>query len=86
MKNIISRGISRALARNRPQQPEKPEADPPNNNGIQMPRDQSEILSRCLSIDLEVDPKEARIFAFAAVPVGEGKGIVHRRGDPSKAI
>lgn len=28
---------------------------------------QSDILDRCVSIDLEVDPKEAKIFAFAAV-------------------
>ena len=27
----------------------------------------SDILARCVSIDLEVDPKTARIFAFAAV-------------------
>ena len=51
-----------------------------------MPREHSEILSRCLSIDLEVDPKEARIFAFAAVPEGDGEGIVHRKGDPKAAL
>ncbi|MEP3328931.1 RecQ family ATP-dependent DNA helicase [Sedimentitalea sp.] len=51
-----------------------------------MPRDQSEILSRCLSIDLEVDPREARIFAFAAVPEGGGEGIVHRKGDLRTAL
>jgi ATP-dependent DNA helicase RecQ len=74
MKNIISRGIAKALSRARPQQPEKSEAASAGDIGIQMPRDHSEILSRCLSIDLEVDPKEARIFAFAAVPEGEGGG------------
>src|SRR6056297_3863195 len=86
MKNIFSRGISRALSRSRPQQPEKAEADPPDNIGSQMPRDQFEILSRCLSIDLEVDPKEARIFAFAVVPEVDGEGIVHRKGDPKAAL
>ena len=28
---------------------------------------QSDILDRCVSIDLEVDPEKAKIFAFAAV-------------------
>jgi ATP-dependent DNA helicase RecQ len=86
MKNIISRGISKAFGRSRPQQPEKPKADPPEQSGIQMPRDQSKILSRCLSIDLEVDPKEALIFAFAAVPEGGGEGIVHRKGHARAAL
>lgn len=86
MKNIISRGIAKALSRARPQQPEKSNADSAGDIGIQMPRDHSEILSRCLSIDLEVDPKEARIFAFAAVPEGEGGGIVHRKGHPKAAF
>ena len=27
----------------------------------------TELLSNCLSIDLEVDPKTAKVFAFAAV-------------------
>lgn len=86
MKNIITRGISKALGRSRPQEPKKPKADPSENSGFQMLRDQSEILSRCLSIDLEIDPKEARIFAFAAVPAGDGVGIVHRKGDPNAAL
>ncbi|WP_171232776.1 RecQ family ATP-dependent DNA helicase [Ruegeria sp. HKCCA4812] len=51
-----------------------------------MPREQSKILSRCLSIDLEVDPKIAQVFAFAAVPEGDGDGIVHRKGDPKAAL
>jgi len=86
MKNIISRGISKALGRSRPQEPKKPKSDPSGNSGFQMPQDQSEILSRCLSIDLEVDPKEARIFAFAAVPEDDGAGIVHQKGDPNAAL
>ena len=86
MKNIISRGISKALGRSRPQQPEKPKADLSGIDNIQVPRELSDILSRCLSIDLEVDPKEARIFAFAAVPEGDGEGIVHRKGDPKAAL
>lgn len=86
MKKIISRGITKALGRSRPFQPEMPKADPPVIDKIQMTRGQSEILSRCLSIDLEVDPKEARIFAFAAVPESDGGGIVHRKGDPKVAL
>jgi len=86
MKKIISQGISKVLGRDRPQKLEKPKVDPAGNIGIQMPRDPSEILLRCLSIDLEVDPKEARIFAFAAVPEGEGEGIVHRKGDTRAAL
>ena len=49
-------------------------------------RQHYEILSRCLSVDLEVDPKEARIFAFAAVPESGADGIVHRDGDPRAAL
>jgi RecQ family ATP-dependent DNA helicase len=36
------------------------------------------FLSRCISVDLEVDPKSARLFAFAAVR-GE-QAMVHRTG------
>ncbi len=54
--------------------------------GIHTPRDPFKILSHCLSVDLEVDPKEARIFAFAAVPEDEGEGIVHRKGDLKAAL
>lgn len=74
------------LGRNRLQKLEKSKTEPPVNSGIQMPRDRSEILSRCLSIDLEVDPKHARIFAFAAVPYGDGEGIFHQKGDPRAAL
>lgn len=51
-----------------------------------MTRQHYDILSRCLSVDLEVDPKEARIFAFAAVPESGADGIVHRDGDPRAAL
>ena len=41
------------------------------------------FLSRCVSVDLEVDPKSARVFAFAAVQ-GEA-GMAHKGGalDPA---
>lgn len=40
-----------------------------------MNRDASSFLSRCVSIDLEVDPKSARVFAFAAVR--DERAVVH---------
>jgi ATP-dependent DNA helicase RecQ len=86
MKKIISQGISKILGRDRPQKVEKSAADPAGNIAIQMPRDPSGILSRCLSIDLEVDPKEAQIFAFAAVSEGEGEGTFHQKGDQRAAL
>lgn len=41
-----------------------------------MTPDASSFLSRCVSVDLEVDPKSARLFAFAAVR-GEA-ALVHK--------
>jgi len=38
--------------------------------------DASSFLSRCVSIDLEVDPKSARVFAFAAVR--DERAVVHK--------
>jgi ATP-dependent DNA helicase RecQ len=46
--------------------------------------DPGPFLSRCVSLDLEVDPKSARLFAFAAVQ-GE-KTLVHRRGTLEPAL
>ena len=86
MKNLISRGISKAFSRARPQQSETSKADPVDDIGIPMRRDPFKILSHCLSIDLEVDPRKAQIFAFAAVPEDEGEGVVHRKGDLEAAL
>ncbi len=41
----------------------------------------SNILDRCISIDLEVDPDKARIFAFAAVGRDVDKGALVARGN-----
>jgi ATP-dependent DNA helicase RecQ len=41
-----------------------------------LPLDPAKFLSTCVSIDLEVDPRSARLFAFAAVR-GE-KVVVHK--------
>ena len=38
-------------------------------------------MARCVSIDLEVDPKTARIFAFAAVASTTTTPIIHGKGD-----
>jgi len=40
-------------------------------------RDVPTFLARCVSVDLEVDPKSARLFAFAAV---QGERAVVRKG------
>nr|WP_254430686.1 RecQ family ATP-dependent DNA helicase [Ruegeria arenilitoris] len=86
MKNIFSRSISKALGRGRPRPHNNPAAISPGAESVQIPWEQSKILSRCLSIDLEVDPKLAQIFAFAAVPDADGEGIIHRSGDPRAAL
>ncbi|UWP88439.1 RecQ family ATP-dependent DNA helicase [Aliiroseovarius crassostreae] len=39
-----------------------------------------EFLSRCISIDLEVNPNDAKIFAFAAVRIDESTAL-NARGD-----
>ena len=45
-----------------------------------MNSDPNLFLSRCVSIDLEVNPKTARVFAFAAVRSGIGARLVHKGG------
>lgn len=45
----------------------------------------STLTESLLSIDLEVDPATARIFAFAAVR-GDGAALLHRKGDPAPAL
>ena len=44
------------------------------------------LLKRCVSVDIEVDPKTARIFAFAAVQRGETPPILSRKGDLEGAL
>lgn len=44
------------------------------------------LFSRCVSVDLEIDPRTAKIFAFAAVH-SEGEGtIVFRQGRLEEAL
>ena len=43
-------------------------------------RDKPPLLNRCLSVDLEVDPKTARIFDLAAVSQGGAAAVVGRTG------
>ena len=44
------------------------------------------LLNRCLSIDLEVDPGQAKIFAFAAVRRQGQEKVVFRRGNQEAAL
>lgn len=42
--------------------------------------DKKTLLERCLSVDLEVNPKTAQIFDMAAVRFGNGPAIVPSKG------
>ena len=42
--------------------------------------DKPPLLERCLSVDLEVDPKKAEIFDLAAVRYGSGPAVVAGKG------
>lgn len=44
------------------------------------------LVSRCLSVDLEVDPGQAKIFAFAAVRSSDEKKVVFRNGNQEIAL
>ncbi|EBA13445.1 RecQ family ATP-dependent DNA helicase [Roseobacter sp. CCS2] len=43
-----------------------------------LPEKHRAFLKRCLSVDLEVNPKTARVFAFAAVPFDQSPSIVSK--------
>lgn len=44
------------------------------------------LLPRCASLDLEVNPKTAQIFAFAAVHQDRSDALSHRKGDLAPAL
>ena len=44
------------------------------------------LPDRCLSLDLEVDPQAARIFAFAAVLNASPDKVVARKGQIDEAL
>ncbi|PWJ21399.1 RecQ family ATP-dependent DNA helicase [Jannaschia seohaensis] len=44
------------------------------------------LLDRCISVDLEVDPSTARVFALAAVGAGEGPALISRPGRLDEAL
>ena len=44
------------------------------------------VISRCLSIDLEVDPRKAQIFSFAAVRHIDDKKVVFKNGNGEAAL
>lgn len=46
----------------------------------------SRFLGRCLSIDLEVDPKRAALFAFAAVQNGDGPAVATGQGGVARGL
>ena len=43
--------------------------------------DKTPLLQRCLSVDLEVDPKTGKIFDMAAVRFGNGPAVVAPKGE-----
>lgn len=53
--------------------------------GVEISHIDDSLVSRCLSIDLEVDPGQAKIFAFAAVR-SQGKKVVFRSGNREAAL
>ncbi|TCP36111.1 RecQ family ATP-dependent DNA helicase [Rhodovulum marinum] len=48
--------------------------------------DKTPLLERCLSVDLEVDPKTAEIFDMAAVRFGEGPAVVVAKGNINQGL
>lgn len=48
--------------------------------------DISRFLKRCVSIDLEVDPKSARIFAFAATTNDDSRPALVEKGSSASAL
>jgi len=54
--------------------------------GDRLSDDGEEFPAACLAIDLEVDPKEARLLSFAAVAGGGETLVVHRGGDAGGAL
>ncbi|TDX29238.1 ATP-dependent DNA helicase RecQ [Rhodovulum visakhapatnamense] len=48
--------------------------------------DKTPLLERCLSVDLEVDPKTARIFDLAAVRFGGGPAVVAPKGPVARGL
>lgn len=48
--------------------------------------DRTPLLQRCLSVDLEVDPKTARIFDMAAVRFGDEPAVVAPKGDIGRGL
>lgn len=55
-------------------------------DGAETHRTDDSLVDRCLSIDLEVDPGKAQIFAFAAVRRTDQKKVVFRNGNREAAL
>jgi ATP-dependent DNA helicase RecQ len=48
--------------------------------------DKTPLLERCLSVDLEVNPKTAEIFDMAAVRFGDGPAVVAPKGNVKRGL
>jgi len=48
--------------------------------------DKTPLLERCLSVDLEVDPKTGKIFDMAAVRFGDGPAVVAPKGEIGRGL
>ncbi|PTW50846.1 RAD3-like DEAD/DEAH box helicase [Rhodovulum kholense] len=48
--------------------------------------DKTPLLEQCLSVDLEVDPKTARIFDLAEVRFGDGPAVVAPKGPVARGL
>ena len=51
-----------------------------------MTHDDQEFLNACLSVDLEIEPTVARLISFAGVSSNGHALVIHRKGDPGKAL
>ena len=56
------------------------------NGGLPEASNSEALVNRCVSIDLEVDPKTNRVQAFAGVRNGSDRSFVHSRGNLSEGL
>ena len=56
------------------------------SDSVEESRDASDFAPRCLSIDLEVGVRDARIHGFAAVRGDTGQSFVYHKGDLAAAL
>ena len=56
------------------------------SDSVEESRDAGDFAPRCLSIDLEVGVRDARIHGFAAVRGDTGQSFVYHKGDLAAAL